>query len=218
MHPNKVFRTRSATDNLAFARAQGFGQLSVNGSRGPLAAHVPFVIEEDGEAALMHLMRSNPIVRGLEQPVPALLAVSGPNGYVSPDWYGLEDQVPTWNYVAVHLRGVLEPLPLARLDAVLDALSERFESELAPKPAWRAAKMDPGVRARMMRAVVPVRLVIETVKGTWKLGQNKPEEARLKAAGAIGGGIGQELEALASLMRELPQDRGCKVDNGNLPT
>ena len=33
------------------------------------------------------------------------LIVEGPEGYISPDWYGVADQVPTWNYVAVHLVG-----------------------------------------------------------------------------------------------------------------
>jgi SAM-dependent methyltransferase len=112
---------------LAFAAKRGFGVLSVNGTEGPLAAHVPFVFDKDGMVE-MHLVRSNPIAR-MEGPVPALLAVQGPDAYISPDWYGAADQVPTWNYVAVHLRGVLHPLPVEALEPHLDALSAEFEDD-----------------------------------------------------------------------------------------
>lgn len=218
MHPNPVFRGRPEAANLDFAGERGFGQLSVNGSLGPLAAHVPFVVEADGSAVLTHLVRSNPIIAALEQPVPALLAVTGPDGYVSPDWYGLPDQVPTWNYVAVHLRGTLERLPDSRLGEVLDRMSGEFERRLAPKPPWRIDKMGAGVAARMMRAIVPVRLAVETVEGTWKLGQNKPEAARIGAADNVAAGAGHELGHLSALMRQLPEDPPKDMDRSEKPS
>jgi transcriptional regulator len=147
-------------------------------------------------------MRSNPVLRALDGPRPAVLAVSGPDGYVSPDWYGLADQVPTWNYVAVHLRGTLEALDAGALGPMLDRLSAAFEDRLAPKPAWTADKMDPGAMARMMRSIVPLRLIVASVEGTWKLNQNKPAAARLAAAGHVAASAtGSATAALAALMR-----------------
>jgi len=201
MHPNPVFHDRDAAANLAFARERGFGVLSVNGIEGPLLAHVPFTLSADGNEAHLHLVRSNPIVRALGDGLPAVLAVSGPDGYISPDWYGVVDQVPTWNYVAVHLRGRLEPLPQDRLPELLVELSAVFEDRLAPKMAWLMDKMSPGSVERMMRAIVPVRLAIASVDGTWKLGQNKPDDVRLGAAAGVESGVGQELAALSALMR-----------------
>ena len=200
MHPNPIYRAAGTDKNLAFAGARGFGALTVNARGGPIAAHVPFVLG-DGRVD-MHLVRSNPIARMLNEPLPALLAVTGPDGYVSPDWYGLgHDQVPTWNYVSVHVRGQLELRPAEELRAQIDALSARFEERL-PKTPWRTDKMPEDALARMMRAIVPVRLTITSVDGTWKLNQNKPDAARLAAADAIDGSIGQELAALAALMRD----------------
>jgi transcriptional regulator len=200
MHPNPIFRTSTDAANLAFAAQRGFGVLTINGPDGPLAAHVPFVLTE-GRVDL-HLARSNAIARALAEPAGALLAVQGPNGYVSPDWYALgDDQVPTWNYVAVHLRGTLELRPAEELRAHLDALSAQFEERL-PKVPWRTAKMPDEALAKMMRAIVPCRLTLVSVDGTWKLNQNKPDEARLRAADAMPGSVGQQLEELARLMRE----------------
>lgn len=174
----------------------------MNGAQGPLAAHVPFLVSPDGTAAELHLARSNAIARAA-LPAPALIAVSGPDAYISPDWYGIEDQVPTWNYVAVHLRGTLAPLPLDRLRDHADALSARFEAGLLPKTPWVSQKMTDGVMDRMMRMILPFRLTLAGIEGTWKLNQNKPAEARLAAAAALEARGGEaDTITLARLMRQ----------------
>ncbi|MHC0052250.1 FMN-binding negative transcriptional regulator [Actibacterium sp. D379-3] len=180
MHPNPAFRATPRETNLAFARQAAFGTLMVNGPDGPLAAHVPFLLSQDGTVLETHLVRSNPVARTL--PAPALIAVQGPEGYISPDWYDLPDQVPTWNYVAIHLRGTLELCPADGLRDLLDRQSAFFEDRLAPKPPWTADKMPAETLQKMMRAIVPCRMRITDVQGTWKLGQNKPDTARLSAA------------------------------------
>lgn len=207
MHPNPIFHTKSTDELLAFVRDRAFGQLSINGENGPLAAHVPAILSEDGKTAELHLMRSNPITRALATPQPALFTLSGPDGYISPDWYGVPDQVPTWNYVSVHVRGRLELLDQSALPAVLARQSAVFEARLAPKPEWRMGKVTKEVLERMMRMIVPFRLHIESVDGTWKLGQNKPDAVRDSAAANLTHGIGGDLAALAQLMRAISPDR-----------
>lgn len=202
MHPNPAFRGESVARNLEFARDRGFGVLAVAADGAPLISHVPFLVSGDGSEVELHLVRSNPIVQALKSPLPARIAVSGPDGYISPDWYGVADLVPTWNYVAVHLAGELELRPESELPGLLDRLSARFEKRLLPKPAWTRAKMTPGAFDRMLRMIVPCRMHVSDVQGTWKLGQNKPKAARLGAAeGVAAGTIGTELDTLAVLMR-----------------
>ena len=211
MHPNPVHRPATPEHNLAFARERGFGVLAVSGeagAEGPLLSHIPFLVADGDGAIHAHLVRGNPISRLLAAGErPAVLAVSGPDGYVSPDWYGPEpDQVPTWNYVAVHLRGTLRLRPEETLRAHLDALSGRFEGELLPKPPWRTSKVAADRLARLMRAIVPVELAIETVDGTWKLNRNKADEVRLRAAGHVeADGFGHETSVLAELMHTPPE-------------
>ncbi|MES2667769.1 MAG: FMN-binding negative transcriptional regulator [Pseudomonadota bacterium] len=203
MHPNPAFRSAPDAQNLAFARSRGFGILSVNGADGPLAAHVPFLLSEDGSHADLHLARSNPIAR--TQPGPAVLMVSGPDAYVSPDWYGATDQVPTWNYIAVHLRGVLHPLPDEALHDHVDALSAEHENRLLPKTPWLSSKMTEGVMPRMMRMILPFRFVVTATDGTWKLNQNKPAAVRDAAAAALAAQPGAGAQAISALMRDLPE-------------
>ena len=195
MHPNPAFCKVPTQRNLDFARARGFGVLSVNGAAGPVLAHVPFMLAGDGSYADLHLARSNPLIAAV--PGPAVLAVSGPDVYISPDWYGLDDQVPTWNYIAVHLRGSLAALSIDTLRPHLNALSARNEALLAAKPEWTADMMSEGVMERMMRMILPFRLTIAAVDGTWKLNQNKVPEARAGVIAALGpGGIAEAMKRL----------------------
>jgi transcriptional regulator len=208
MHPNPAFRQEPRDRNLAFARDRGFGILTVNGAEGPLAAHVPFLLNDDASFAEMHLARSNPIARaGL--PLPALLAISGPDAYISPDWYGphseVPDQVPTWNYVAVHLRGVLEPLPEDALRPHVDALSAEHEGRIEGKQPWTSAKMTEGAMPRMLRMILPFRFRVDSVDATWKLNQNKAPEIRARAAAVLSRG-NAPAQQIAALMRDLPTE------------
>ena len=202
MHPNPVFHTQDAAHNLAYARERAFGVLAVNAEDGPLLAHIPFLLDEDGGHTWLHLVRSNPIVRQLDKPCAAKIVVSGPDSYISPDWYGVIDQVPTWNYVAVHLSGTLELRPQAELHAILDRQTAHFENRLTPKLPWKTGKMSDGVMERMMRAIVPCRLKVTGVDGTWKLNQNKADDVRHRAAEHVEAfGQGTDLKVLAALMR-----------------
>ena len=202
MHPNPIFHTKEDKANIDFARERAFGVVAVNGPEGPIMAHVPFLIAKDGNELEMHLMRSNPLARVLKAPMTAKIAVSGADGYISPDWYGVLDQVPTWNYVAVHLTGILERLPQEGLRDLLDRQSAHFENQLQPKVPWKTAKMTPAVLDMMMRQIVPCRMTVTAVDGTWKLNQNKPDAVRLRAADQVDAhGMGSQTGHLAALMR-----------------
>ena len=199
MHPNPSFRKMLTEQNLRFAGQRGFGILAANGTDGPVLAHVPFLLADDGTYADLHLARSNGMVGATGR---AVLAVSGPDAYISPDWYGAVDQVPTWNYIAVHLRGELVQLPPEALEPHLNALSDRFEADLLPKPVWTPSKMGEGVMGRMMRMILPFRLNIHSVDGTWKLNQNKSPEAREAVIAALGA-MGGAANGIAQAMKEL---------------
>lgn len=206
MHPNPAFRPDNQAESLALAREWGFGMLAISvPDAAPMLSHVPILLDRDGTRADLHLVRSNPIARAVTGPTPARIAFQGPHGYVSPDWYGLEDQVPTWNYLAIHLTGTLAPLPDDSLPDLLDRLSAHFEAQLTPKPEWTMAKLDPDRAKRMMRQIQPFRLTITQVDSTWKLAQNKADAARLTAANEIDAhGFGSETRLLSALMRRPP--------------
>ncbi|WP_294288348.1 FMN-binding negative transcriptional regulator, partial [uncultured Sphingomonas sp.] len=166
----------------AFVREIAFGQLFAATPDGPRVAQVPVVWLDDTTIGL-HLARGNELTRHLDGAT-AVFAALGSDGYISPDWYGLgPGQVPTWNYAAVELEGPVRRMDRNALIAQVDRLTAENEARL-PKPAWTRDKMDPRKIDALLNGIVGFRLEVTAWRGTLKLGQNKPEAARLAAADA----------------------------------
>lgn len=183
MHPNAAFRWEDREAMRALVAELGFGALFCGTPDGPRVAHVPVVWLDETTLGL-HLARGNGIVRHLDGAI-ALFVAQGPDGYVSPDWYGLgDDQVPTWNYVAVELEGTMRRMEHDALVAQIDQLVAQQEERLDKAP-WTRAKMDPTLFDKMTDAIVGFRLEVAGWRGTLKLGQNKTETARLSAADGV---------------------------------
>jgi transcriptional regulator len=193
---------------LAFVAKRGFGTVVAVDGATPVAVQVPFLCERraDGLVRLeCHVARANPFHTIIARAPGVLVTVSGPDAYISPDWYVAADQVPTWNYIAVHLRGAAKLLPVeATLDHV-DRLSAEFEERLLPKPPWRSQKMTPARRSAMLAAIVVFEIAIESFDASWKLGQHKTRADRLEVARMLDQQAGSDGPALAAIMQELLQ-------------
>jgi transcriptional regulator len=128
MYTPPLFKQDRAA-SLKFAEERGFGTICAwNGAR-PMASLLPFYLSyaDDGAAqALFHVARGNPLVQLADGTTSWLLAVNGPDAYVSPDWYVSPDQVPTWLYQSVHLTGSVRVLSDEELEAQIYALSSKF--------------------------------------------------------------------------------------------
>lgn len=199
MHPNSAFRWDDREALRGFAEAVGFGMIFAATPDGPRVAHVPFVFLDESRIGF-HLARGNAITKHLEG-ADALLVVNGPDGYISPDWYGIDDQVPTWNYLAAEFEGPVKQMDSDELVAQVEALSMMQEERLAPKPAWTRDKMSDGLFMKMTGAIRGFEMRVTGWRGTSKLGQNKSEVVRLRAADAVAAAGNLEL---AHMMRVLP--------------
>jgi transcriptional regulator len=200
MHPNAAFRWDDRDAMRAFAAEIGFGMLFLTTPDGPRVAHVPFVFLDEDRIAF-HLARGNAITKHLDG-AEALFVINGPDGYISPDWYGIEDQVPTWNYVALELQGMVGKMDEAALIGQADALSEANERRLAPKPVWTRDKMPDGLFDKMLRGITGFELEITAWRSTVKLGQTKSVEVRMAAADGVEAAGNR---AIAHLMRNVPE-------------
>lgn len=188
----------------AFTQELGFGQLFVTIPDGPRVTHLPFIWHDD-EHIRFHIARGNSMTRHIEG-VLGLLVVNGPDAYISPDWYGLDNQVPTWNYIAVELEGMLRKLDDNELADQVNYLSNEQEKRLKPKPVWTSAKMAEGYFDKMLAAIVGFEMRIAEWRGTLKLGQNKNEAARDSVAHQL---ETQGRISVAHWMRNTPP-RECK--------
>lgn len=185
MHPNPAFRLEDRERLRAVVEAHPFALITTIQDGRPRAAHTPVLADPDG-AFRFHLARHNPACDAALGSGRALAVFTGPNAYISPDWYGEPNRVPTWSYVAVEAEGAVDPLGEEETTAFLDDVSARFEATLAPKPAWTRAKMSPGRFESMRRGIVAFRLIPDRFEGVLKLSQNKSAEAQARVAEALG--------------------------------
>jgi transcriptional regulator len=167
----------------AFLRQNPLATIVTNGAEGPEATHAPVILHpETGAQGVLrcHFARANKHWQSLDS-APVLLVFQGPDHYVSPSWYPSKQEhgkvVPTWNYVAVHVRGrgrVFEDSEeLVAHVRDLTALQERnFELP------WSVDDAPADYIQNMARGIVGVEITIESIEGKWKMSQNRPPADR----------------------------------------
>lgn len=208
MHPAPRFRETDLDTLLARMAAHPFALVAVNGEASPLAVHTPVIARAEGARAVLrfHLSAANRVTARLLAGAQATIVFTGPDAYISPDWYGdVPDQVPTWNYLSVEAEG--EALETGREGAAafLDDLSAVFETALLPKPPWTRGKMNPAAFEALLTGIRAFEMRPRRLEGITKLGQNKSEAMRAGVVDALdalpGGGAG-----IAGAMRGLRSD------------
>lgn len=204
MYTPPLFKQDRAA-SLTFAEERGFGMVCAwNGAR-PIASSLPFYLNhaDDGALqALFHVARGNPLAKFADGTTPWLLAASGPDAYVSADWYVSSDQVPTWLYQSVHLTGPVRVLSDAELAIQVDALSAKFENWLLPKKPWTSGKMTPSKLEAMRNAIIGLVMTVQDVEGSFKLNQHKSEADFAAVAGALAERPDTGSQQIAGLMRQ----------------
>lgn len=201
MYAPPSFRITERAALEALVAELRFATLVVNGEDGPVAAHLPLVLE--GDRLIGHLARANPLARLLAPGLPALAVFVGPSAYVSPSWYASKREhgkvVPTWNYVAVQARGVLEPVTEAdALHAIVAQLTD--VQEAGREQPWAVDDAPADFMAGMMKAIVGFRLTLTSLEGTAKVSQNRPAADRAGVREAMEQGP-PAARALAALMK-----------------
>ena len=150
-----------------------------------LATHLPVLLDEGGARGLgrlqMHMARNNPHWTHFERGASALVVFSGPQAYVSVNWYEGKQTFPTWNYGAVHACGAvtLERRP-ERLLELLDRTIETYDAPVGG--SWRMADVDPAKTRRLLPMIVGLTVEIESLEGKLKFNQDKPEADRRTVA------------------------------------
>ena len=219
MYTPPMFKQDRAA-SLEFAEERGFGTFCAwNGAR-PVASLLPFYLNHAGDGtpqALFHVARHNPLMKFADGATPWLLAVNGPDAYVSADWYVSPDQVPTWLYQSVHLTGTVRVLSDDELAVQIDTLSAKFENWLLPKKPWTSSKMTPARLETMKKAIIGFVMTVEDVEGSFKLNQHKSEADYAAVAGALEERADTGSQQIAGLMRQARPQAFANELEGNTP-
>ena len=104
--PN-IYKNENIEEVKKFLNENSFGILISQVDGKITGTHIPMELDknEDGEDVLFgHIAKSNPQAKNLKNKEEILAIFNGPHSYISPSWYQKKN-VPTWNYVAVHVYG-----------------------------------------------------------------------------------------------------------------
>lgn len=156
---------------LAFMQAHNFANLVSITNNVPTATHLPFVIEErDGKICLIsHMAKANPQWHSFSNGE-LLIIFQGPHAYISPSNYEKQQNVPTWNYIAVHAYGKAKIIEdTTELTNLMKRTIRQFESGFYEQ--WK--NLAPDYVNGMLKAIVGFEIEVTKLEGKFKLSQNK---------------------------------------------
>lgn len=169
-----IYKNENQEEIRAFLVKYGFGIL-VNQTNGKLCAtHIPLELDtnkEGKEILLGHISKENPQWKGFADNDQVLAIFSGPNSYISSSWYNHEN-VPTWNYIAVHVYGKIK---IIEGEAVIDSLKKLIDKyEQNSDNPIRIANLSEQTMMQT-RGIVAFEIEIQEIQATKKMSQNRDD-------------------------------------------
>jgi transcriptional regulator len=174
MYIPELYKNENQEDIQNFIHQNGFGIL-VNQTNGKLwATHIPLLLEEkDGKQILVgHVSKINPQVESFQVNDEVLAIFSGAHSYISSSWYDHEN-VPTWNYLAVHVYGKLTIYNHEQAVDSLKRLVDKYEAK--SKNSIRIEDLS-SKTMREARGIIAFEIEITAIEAQKKLSQNRDDK------------------------------------------
>ena len=201
MYKQHFFKVEDRDRIAGFISEHDFGTLAVSENGVPVASHLLMDLETDSAGNWLiggHMARANPLWRGLDPEKEVLLIFGGPNTYISPTWYS-QLNVPTWNYIAVHLYGLPRVIEGGdELRSILSNLVKRYES----KSDYRLESLPPDFVEKELRGVVGFQIKVTRVEASFKLSQNRNDEDHANVILQLDARGDEQSAAIASEMQK----------------
>ena len=174
MHIPKLYREEDRTKIIEFLKANSFPALVSHDGEKLIATHLPVEIvahDDDALTILGHMSRANPQWKSFgDQEV--LLIFQGAHTYISPRWYN-HVNVPTWNYINIHVYGKARMLEGAELHDLLSQLVEKHEVGTG----YSLDGLPADFVEKEMRGVAGFALDVTRLDAASKLSQNRDDES-----------------------------------------
>lgn len=134
-------------------------------------SHLPMHFDKANNKLLGHIARANPLNNILQSNLHKSVTIifNAPHGYISPTYYlDSVNNVPTWNYAVVHVKGLIS---LLNDDSdIMSILDLQFASYEPNGIDWSNPRI-----AKMINGIVGFEIDIMDIQAKFKLSQNKSE-------------------------------------------
>ncbi len=171
MYTPAYAKNENEEDLKDFIRKNGFG-IVVSTVDGKLwATHIPLILV--GDKLQGHISRGNKQWRALPQNEEVMVIFQGPHTYVSSSWYDHEN-VPSWNYLAVHVYGKAHMQSEEELIESLRQLTNKYEKDSVHPIS--VDTMSKKFLHTELRGTIGFEITIERMEASYKLSQNRDEK------------------------------------------
>ncbi|GAA0453485.1 FMN-binding negative transcriptional regulator [Alkalibacillus silvisoli] len=175
MYTPKHYEVKDFEEIIEFIQKNSFGTIVSTNQGKPLATHVPLELHKKGSDYYItgHLAYANSQWKTFNENNEQVLVIyQGPHAYISSSWYKTED-VPTWNYQAVHVYGTVSLMDEEELEEDLIRLLHKYESHRQNPVLWKNFSSQ---TKRQIKGIVGFKIKLEEVQAAYKLSQNRSEK------------------------------------------
>jgi transcriptional regulator len=186
---------------IAFMQRYSFATIVSVKDGIPVATHLPFLVQQKEEKIILssHFAKANPQSADIINNT-ALVIFTEPHAYISPKNYEKEQNVPTWNYLAVHAYGRCTLLDgEENKAALLKETIKYYDAEYLKQ--WDNLTDD--YKQKMMNGIIAFELVVDDLQAKAKLSQNRTEKERENVINSLSSTDNANEKTIADYMSSL---------------
>lgn len=185
----------------AFMQRYSFATIVTTTDGLPVASHLPFLVKQENDKLILqaHFAKANPQWKQIEGTT-SLVIFAEPHAYISPNNYEKIENVPTWNYIAVHAYGKAQVLDgVDQKTELLKHTINTFESAYLKQ--WEA--LPEQYRLKMMSGIVAFEIEVTDLQAKKKLSQNRSALERENIIHTLGKSSATNEREIAAYMSSL---------------
>ncbi|WBU88699.1 FMN-binding negative transcriptional regulator [Cellulophaga omnivescoria] len=168
------YQNNNTEEIKTFVKNNSFGIL-VNQTNGkPWATHIPLELQTKNEKDILvgHIAKANPQWHNFKDNPEVLCIFNGPHSYISSSWYK-DEEVPTWNYIAVHIYG---KITIVDKDTAMKGLNDLVNKyEQASECPLHLDNLSKSTLAQV-NGIIAFEIEITDIQATYKLSQTREED------------------------------------------
>lgn len=174
MYIPKYYKVTNADEIWEFVQSNSFGTIVTVKQGRPIATHLPMQLIQEGDTCYLtgHMAYGNPQWRTFADSEDVLVMFQGPHAYISSSWYE-DENVPTWNYQAVHVYGQASILSEEELKGDLAILLQKYEKHRKNPVLWDT--LSPELVEQQLKGIVGFKIKVQEIQAANKLSQNRNE-------------------------------------------
>ncbi|WP_136668298.1 FMN-binding negative transcriptional regulator [Flavobacterium sp. H122] len=174
MYIPDLYKNENPKEIEQFLQENAFAILINTTNDKPWGTHTPLFFEKVDDKLILsgHISRENPQAESLQNEEEVLAIFNGPHTYISSSWYDHEN-VPTWNYIAVHVYGKIRLLDYEETILSLKKLVDKFEKK--QENPLRVENLSEKTM-RQAKGILAFEITITEIQAKKKLSQNRDDK------------------------------------------